>query len=116
LSIVIYTLLKPLHRYLHIRTGNLGVVLDENVIRQYLDAYWQKQFPSTQVPFNLNFKKNSLQIVADLPSIPFPEQKAFLEQVKQDFSDLFNRVLGYPYDVHLLASFQDTPQNNTSNS
>jgi hypothetical protein len=109
ISIVIYTLLKTRHRYVQIRTGDLGIILDENVIHQYLEAYWQKHFPSAQVPFELCFKKHSLQIIADLPYLPFMEQKAFLEQVRQDFSDLFGRVLGYPYDVQLIASFQSNP-------
>jgi len=106
LSIVIYTLLKTRHRYVQVRAGALSVILDENVIHQYLESYWQKHFPKSHVPFSLSFKKHSLQIIADLPSLPLSEQKLFLERVKQDFSDLFGRVLGYPYDVHLIASFQ----------
>ncbi len=106
LSIVIYALLKTRHRYVHIRIGEWGVILDEKVIHQYLEAYWKKHFPKSHIPFNLSIKKHSLQIIADLPSLPLREQKLFLEQVKQDFNDLFGRVLGYPYDVHLIASFQ----------
>lgn len=106
ISIVIYTLLKTRHHYVQIRTGELSVTLDENIIHQYLETYWQKHFPKSHVPFNLSLKKHSLQIVADLPPLPFLEQKAFLEQVKQDFSDLFGRILGYPYDIHLIANFQ----------
>lgn len=107
LSIVIYTLLKTRHRYVQIRTGELSVILDENIIHQYLEAYWQEHFPKSHVPFQLSFKKHSLQIVADLPFLPLSEQKSFLERVKQDFGDLFGRVLGYPYDVHFIASFQE---------
>lgn len=106
LSIIIHTLLKTKHRYVEIRTGNLGVILDENIIHQYLEIYWQKHFPAAQIPFSLNLKKHSLQIIVDLPPLPLMKQKAFLEQIKQDFSDLFGRILGYPYDVHLIASFQ----------
>lgn len=109
LSIIIHTLLKTRHRYIQIRTGDLGVILDENIIHQYLETYWQKLFPTTQIPFRLNFKKHSLQIIVDLPSLPHMEQKSLLEQIKQDFSDLFGRTLGYPYDVHLIASFQADP-------
>lgn len=106
ISIIIYAILKTRHRYVQIRTGNLSVILDENVIHQYLEAYWQKHFPETQVPFQISFKQRSLQIIADLPPLARMEQKAFLEQVKQDFSELFGQVLGYPYDVHLTANFQ----------
>lgn len=106
ISLVIYTILHTRHRYIHIRTGKNSVMLDENVIRQYLEQYWLEHFPNTQVPFHLNFKKRSLQIVADLPFLPMSEQKAFLERVKDDFSDMFGRLMGYSYDVHLIASFQ----------
>lgn len=106
ISIVIYTLLNTRHRYIEIRTGAKGVTLDENVIHQSLEAYWQQHFPQTSIPFTLTFKKSSLQIVADFPPLPLSEQKSFLERVKHDFSDLFVRLLGYPYDVHLIASFQ----------
>lgn len=106
LSIVIYTLLNTRQRYVDIQISKNQVTIDESVFYQYLETYWQQHFPQTHVPFHLTFKNHSLQIVADLPSIPLPEQKIFLEQVKQDFNDLFGRVLGYPYDVHLIASFQ----------
>jgi hypothetical protein len=106
LSIVIYTFLKTRHHYLQIRTGKLNIILDENIVRQYLETYWQAHFPQSHIPCDLTFKKHSLQIVADLPPLPLSEQKAFLEQVQHDFKDLFGNVLGYPYDVHLIASFQ----------
>ncbi len=106
ISIVVYTILNTRHRYLNIRTGKNAVTLDENVIRQYLEKYWQEHFPQAQVPFDLALKRHSIQIVAYLPYLPLDEQKTFLEKVKEDFSDLFGRVLGYPQDVHLIASFQ----------
>lgn len=107
LSIVIYTLLNTRHRYVHIRTGDLAVILDENVIHQYLETYWQKQFPLAQILFQVTIKKHAIQVVADLPYLPLSEQKPFLERVKQDLSDLFGEVMGYPYEVHLFVSFQD---------
>lgn len=107
LSIVIYTILRTRHRYVEIRTGKFSVILDENVIHQYLETYWQEKFPTLHIPFHLNLKKHSLQIIADLPFMPLAEQKAFLEHIKQDFSDLFGRLLGYPYDVHFIANFEE---------
>jgi len=106
ISIVIYTFLKTKHRYVQIRTGNFSVALDENIIHQYLEPYWHKHFPLAKIPYTLNLRKHSLEIIADFPPLPLIEQKAFLEQIKQDFSDLFGRVLGYPGDVHLIANFR----------
>lgn len=106
LSILITAILAMRHRSVTVRTGNLAVAVDEALIHQYLEAYWQEQFPEAHIPFQIKFKKHALQIAADLPSLPFEEQKKFLEKVKYDFSDLFGRILGYPHDVHLVATFQ----------
>lgn len=114
LSILIYTILSTRHRTILVRTGTLAVAVDENVIHQYLEAYWQEHFPKSPISFSLTFKKHALQIAADLPYMPMDEQKIFLDGVKDDFSDLFGRVLGYPYDVHLIASFQDKPEKPSS--
>jgi hypothetical protein len=105
LSIVIYTILATRRRELIVRTGNLAVTVDEAVVCQYLRAYWLEQFPGSQVPFHIKVKKNALQISAELPALPLEEQKIFLEKVKQDFTDLFGNLLGYPHDVHLIANF-----------
>lgn len=108
LAILAGVLLKTRHRYLCIRAhGQQQVMLDEAVVRHYLDHYWQKCFPSKHVPFELVFKKHSLQIVAHFPFLPLDEQKAFLEKAKTDLEELFGNVLGYPHDVHLAAEFQE---------
>lgn len=106
LSIVIYTILNTRRRYIHIRTGERAVTIDQTVVQQYLESYWHEHFPKSPVSFQLSIKKQSIQIIADLPALPLHEQKVFLEHVKQDFSELFSHQLGYPYDVHLIASFQ----------
>lgn len=110
LSIIIYTILSTRRRTIFVRTGTLAVALDENVIHQYLEAYWHEHFPKSHISFNITCKKNVIQIAADLPYMPMDEQKLFLDGVKDDFSDLFSRVLGYPYDVHLIASFESKPE------
>lgn len=107
-SMAAYAILKTGRKYVEIRTGDLAVILDENVIKQYLETYWQTHFPQAKVSYNINFKKHSLQIIADLPSLSLSDQKAFLEEVKQDFNDLFSRVLGYPYDVYFITSFKNS--------
>lgn len=109
LSLMIYTLIHTRHRYTHIQTGARAITLDENIIHQYLEDYWKTHFPQSHVPFTLSIKKRSLEIAADLPSLPLADQKNFLEHVKDDFTDLFANTLGYPYEVHLLASFQTDP-------
>lgn len=107
LSLLIYTFINLRHRYIHIKTGNHALLLDEAIVQHYLETYWKKHFPDTHVPFQIAVKKNSLQITAELPSMPLTDQKQFLEQVKEDFSDIFGNILGYPHDVNLFASFKN---------
>jgi len=109
LSMIAYALLHTRHRYVDIRTGGYAVTLDENVVRSYLEKYWEERFPESHIPFDITFKKRAIQIVVTLPPLPLQEQKPFLEQVKQDFNELFGRTLGYPYDVHLMARFEEPP-------
>ena len=106
IAIFAYTFFRARPRYLHVQTGPQAVSIDEKLVHQYLDIYWKEHFPTSSIPFNLHIKKRALHIYADLPALPLSEQKMFLEGVKHDFSDLFQHVLGYPYDIHLFASFQ----------
>ncbi|WP_068468208.1 hypothetical protein [Candidatus Protochlamydia phocaeensis] len=106
LSIVIYTLLNTKRRYADIRIGSRSIAIDESLIDQYLKLYWKEHFPHQQVPFTISIRKHFLQVTAELPFIPESEQPLFLERVKHDFSDLFSRLLGYPHDVHFIASFE----------
>ena len=112
LSLMSYTFMMTRHSYLTVRTGKLSVKIDEAVVYQYLETYWKEQFPDAHVPFAIQFKKNALQICPELPYLPLNEQKAFLEKVKEDFTDLFGRLLGYPHDVCLVASFQSEKKTN----
>lgn len=109
LSMVIYTFLNTRHRYAHIKTGSHATLIDENLIEQYLEAYWKERFPHQSIPFYLTIRKKSLQIVAHLPAVPEDEQHLLLESINHDFSSLFGDLLGYPNDVHFIASFDQAP-------
>lgn len=80
LSIVIYTLLRSRRKYVTIRTGEHAVTLDENVVRQYLENYWQEQFPQFQIPFHLNFKKDLSKLLPTFLFFPFRNKKHVLKK------------------------------------
>ena len=105
-AIVLYAIKKMYKRHIQIRTGPLDIRLDENIIRRYLDAYWKKQFPESPIQYELIFERRKTKILADFPYLPMEDQKAFLEGVKRDFIHLFGETLGYPYDVHFIATFE----------
>jgi hypothetical protein len=104
-SIFIYTVISTKHRYTFIKTGNRSILIDENLIEQYLKKYWRELFPQKEVPFQLVIRKKFVQVAADLPAMSENEQKAILEKINQDFSHIFEHLLGYPHEVHLIASF-----------
>lgn len=112
-AFIITTLFFSTRRhYLIIRSGDHPIEIDENIVHQYLAAYWKEQFPQSDVSYHLEFNKETLQIVATLPFLPMNEQKSFLEKIQQDFSYLFSQLLGYPNDVHLMATF--LPENHST--
>lgn len=105
LSIVIYAVYNVGYRYVNIRIGDRSIVVDENLIEQYLQNYWKKIFPQHQIPFYISIRKNFIQIVADLPALPESDQEAFLEKIREDFSNLFSGVLGYRNEIDFIAHF-----------
>ena len=106
LSIFIYAVLNTRRRYAFIKIGPYSVALDESLIQKSLEAYWQKHFPEQSIPFSLFVRKKSIQIVANFPSMHEAEQHGLLEKINQDFEALFGRILGYPHEVQLIASFE----------
>lgn len=110
LSILAYYWQQTKRRHVIVRTGARPITLDESLIQHYVDIYWKQQFPYTQVHSQLTIKKNAIRINAELPFLPQTEQPAFLEKVRQDFQDIFGRVLGYPHEVYLYANFRAEPK------
>lgn len=86
------------HRAVSIRTGPLSVVMNEKVIRTYMDQYWKKKFPESPVSFQINFKKKKIVISAHLPNASIEKK-----QIQEDLVEIFGRLLGYPHEVELVA-------------
>lgn len=93
-------------RYASIKTGQRACLLDESFIEQYLETYWKNLFPAQDIAYNLTIKKNKIKITAEFPALPPDEQKSFLEKQRHELRDLFGRLLGYPHDIILAASFK----------
>jgi len=105
LLLLAYVLKDSRRRYTYIEAGKSSCVLDETFIQQYLDLYWENLFPSQDISYELNIKKNKIRILANFPSLPAEEQKRFLDKQKRELSHIFGRILGYPHKVILGASF-----------
>lgn len=109
LSIMIHAILSSRRHYAYVKTGKHAILMDENLIEQYLEAYWKEHFPLLQIPFFLTIKKNSILIEADLPFMPDSEKQVFLEKINKDFSDIFGKVMGYMHEVDFIANFKPEP-------
>lgn len=105
LILLAYVFKNSKRRYIYIETGKNSCFLDETFIQQYLDTYWENLFPTHDISYDLNIKKNKIQIYARFPSLPPEEQKRFLDKQKRELSHIFGRLLGYPHQVILAASF-----------
>jgi hypothetical protein len=106
LVLVIYTLLSTRRSYYRLKGGPQSILIDEQVVQDYLDSYWKHLFPQAVVPNRLQIKKNKIHLVADLPYVPAAEQKQLLESIKADLTEMFSSFLGYKEPFYLSASFQ----------
>lgn len=107
LALIIHTLLSCKRKYTIIRTGKNEVTVSETLIQEYLNAYWKKLFPDKNVASHVIVKKDSIKIVADLPSVPISDQKYLLERMEKDVQELFRDTLGYREEIELAVSFQN---------
>lgn len=103
--LIAYVIKDSRRRYTYVKTGKDACVLDESFIEQYLDVYWKHLFPAQDISYDLNIKKNKIKIYAHFPAMPPEEQKRFLDKQRRELSNIFGRLLGYPHDIILGASF-----------
>ena len=93
------------HSY-YIKSKNLLVRIDEGVVQDYLDTYWKQLFPNQEVANKVSIRRSKVYIVADLPYMPVPDQKATLERIQNDLDDVFSQTLGYHKEYFLDISFK----------
>ena len=109
--VMIYSILRRLkRRQASIRVGDRSVMVDESLITQYLNTYWEARYPNQKIPFTFAIKKTVIRVNADLPYISKEEQTAFLEETAKDLQEMFGRLIGTPHDVEFIASFAPPPK------
>lgn len=90
----------------YVRQGKKTIIIDEDVMKNYLQSYWKQTYPKQEVSSRLLIKKNRIKIVAELPFVPKLEQQSLVEHIQEDLQDIFSRILGYSHDLVLVASFR----------
>ncbi len=95
-------------RYYQLRMGDRPVTVDNAVVEVYLQQYWENMFTGQEVSSQVTIHKDRIEVSADLPAVPFSEQKALLERIEQELVELFEKVLGYRREFLLSVSFQES--------
>ena len=94
------------HKHYRIKSGTNSVLVDEHLIQQYLEKYWENIFPDHEISNHLQLKNNRICLHADLPYLPLEEQRPLLQRIEKDLTNIFSKVLGYHQEFFLYASFQ----------
>lgn len=105
LYLVYYSLQHARVKYHRIKIDDPSVQISETLVQDYLGSYWKTLFPSSDIPCRLEMKKKKIAIQADLPYIPDDDQKAILERIENDLSELFRTIFGYRHRLDILISF-----------
>ena len=58
LSLITYATFNSGRHFAFVKIGSRSIAIDENLVEQYLQNYWKKNFPSTSIPFYFSIKKN----------------------------------------------------------
>lgn len=104
-SLIMYTVIQLRRRYIPIRVGHQAITIDQTLVQQYIDHYWQQRLSGQQITSEVAIKKQAIYITTTIPSSPELEPN-FIEQTKQELIDLFGRLIGYPHEVFLTIDFQ----------
>lgn len=91
--------------YYYIKSTDKSISVDEGLIEQSLDLYWNQLFPKAEIPCRVYIKNNRVHISVDLPPLPLQEQKPLLERIRQDVQSNLAKQLGYHDEFFLTASF-----------
>lgn len=107
LAMIIHTIINTKKRHYFIKSKNNSLYISEDVFQDYLNTYWMEQFPKHSIPNQIILKKNKAYITAELPFVPFNQQKALIQRIESDLSDIFSRLIGYRKEYVLSISFKN---------
>lgn len=93
-------------RTYYVRCGKSSLALDLQCVETYLEHYWSKKFPKQALTTNAVLtRKGELHITADLPPLPFAQQKPLLEEAEKEIASILASKLGYAQPFTLSVSF-----------
>ena len=114
MAVLIHVFQSTKHHYYKIECGRHLASVDEGLIHDYLNSYWNELFPKFGVPTKVTLKNNKISINADLPYYPIEGQKTLLGKVDKDISKILAKIFGYNREFSLQIRFNELNETNQS--
>lgn len=105
IAIGTFTMLTRRKRIYSTKQAQGEITISENVIEDYLRAYFTQQFPTHAIPYRFAFQKTGLNLEIDLPSVPHEKQKDLLNKLEEDIEHIFRDFIGYEKELQFTFSF-----------
>lgn len=105
-GMLLFSGLGKRRRTYYVRCGKNSLALDLQCIETYLEQYWNKQFPKQALTTHAVLtRKGELHITADLPPLPFAQQKPLLEKAEREIASILVSKFGYAHPFTLSVGF-----------
>ena len=93
-------------KYLEIKMGKNRISIDEHLVEQLLQGFWQSLYPEKDIPQQVLVKKNKIEVIVALPATAEEKQQNLLAKIETHISHLFEDKLGYTDEFILLVNFE----------
>ncbi|SCA63807.1 Uncharacterized protein SCG7086_BE_00130 [Chlamydiales bacterium SCGC AG-110-P3] len=107
-AVMLLSICGKQREYYHLKTGDRAVMLADTLFNDYINTFWEQQFPNQEFVSKVSIKGDRIHIVADLPPLPFDQQRPFLKRAEEQLGQLFADKLGYHRGFSLSISFHDS--------
>ena len=107
-AVMLVSICGKQREYYHVKTGDRAVMIADTLLDDYLNSYWEQRFPDQEFVSKVTVKNNRVHITADLPPLPFEEQRPFLKRSEDDIAQLLAEKTGYQHGFSLSISFHDS--------
>lgn len=93
-------------RYLQIKMQHNQTIIEEAIIKEYVQSYWKEMFPSIEPAFDIVIHPHQkLELITqNFPSLEEEQKESLFERVQSELGVLLARHLGYEKDFFLTIS------------
>jgi len=83
--------------YYRVSMNGHEMEVDDAVLKGIIEQYWKRIFPDQHVATDLILhpKKQKIEIVVEIPGLPFEDHEALLQRVEKELGEILTQQLGY---------------------